>query len=117
MNQELNHDDERFVSQAKQVLNRAVDDLDSSTTLRLQRARGTALEGSSARLRWAAWASGLAMASVAALAVVLWMKEPVREHHPVHVIEEMDLILSPENVELAEDLEFYHWLADADTTG
>jgi len=57
------------------------------------------------------------MASVVALAALLWMRQPVREHHLVHVIEEMDLILSTENVELAEDLEFYHWLADADTTG
>jgi len=56
MNQELNQDDERFVSQAKQALNRAVDDLDPSTTLRLQRARRTVLEVSPARLRWTVWA-------------------------------------------------------------
>ncbi len=117
MSEELNHDNERFVDQAKQALNRAVDDLDSAMTMRLQRARRTALEGSPARLRWTVWAGGLAISSLAALAVFLWTKQPVFEHHPVQVLEETELLLSTENVELAEDLEFYHWLADADTMG
>jgi hypothetical protein len=47
----------------------------------------------------------------------LWTKQPLSEHHPTPLIEDIDLVLSAENVELADDLEFFHWLADADTTG
>ena len=63
------------------------------------------------------WAGGLATVSVAALALVLWVKQPALENHHAPVLEDMDLVLSAENVELAEDLEFYHWLAGDDVTG
>lgn len=117
MSEELHHDDERLVAQAKALLDRSAEDLDPSTTRRLQRARLAALDATPVGMRWSLWAGGLAMASVAALAVLLWTKQPAVERHPGQAIEELELILSSENVELAEDLEFYHWLADVGTTG
>lgn len=117
MNEGLNQEDERLVGRAKTLLDRSAADLDVSTTRRLQRARLAALDAKPVGIRWTLWAGGLAMASVAALAVLLWTKQPAVERHPVQAFEELELILSPENVELAEDLEFYHWLADVDTTG
>lgn len=117
MNQELQPDDERFVAQAKAVLDRTAAELEPATTRRLQRVRLSALDAKPSRLGWTVWTGGLAIASVAALAVMLWIKQPVGEHPQVPLVEDIDLMLSAENVELAEDLEFYHWLADADTTG
>lgn len=116
MNQDLNHDDERFVAEAKAVLDRSAAELEPATTIRLQRTRLNALDAKPSRLRWTVWASGFAMASIAALTLVLWTKQPTPEHHQVPLFEDIDLVLSAENVELAEDLDFYRWLADADTT-
>ncbi len=57
------------------------------------------------------------MIAVAVLTVMFWTKQPLPEHHISPLVEDIDLVLSAENVELADDLEFYHWLADVDTTG
>ncbi len=117
MNADLQPSDDRMIARAKRLLDQSVEDLDPSTTRRLQRARVTALEAKTVSRRWMVWASGLAMAGVATLAVTLWMKQPLPENHHAPLFEDIDLVLSSENVELAEDLEFYHWLADADTMG
>ncbi len=117
MTADLEPGDERLAVRAKQMLDRSVAEFDATTTLRLQRARLAALKAKPAR-RWRmAWASGLAMAAVGALTIALWMKQPIQENQQPQYFEDLDLVLSVENVELAEDLEFYHWLADVDATG
>lgn len=109
--------DQRFVRQAKQVLDQSVSELDHAMALRVQRARLQALATLPLRMPWQVWVSGVAMASVAALAVVLWLKQPVGEnHHHAPLLDDLELVMSVENVELADDLEFYDWLADATTT-
>ncbi|MEQ1795324.1 MAG: hypothetical protein ABL970_14165 [Nitrospira sp.] len=117
MNQDLHQDDREFVSRAKQVLDRAVGEVDQPTTLRLQRGRLAALESRSRRPSWMTWVSGFAVASVAALVLYLWMPQPAPQQHAAVPLEDFELVTSVENVELAEDLEFFHWLADDDTTG
>ena len=117
MNQDLHQDDRGFVSRAKQVLDRAVGEMDQPTTLRLQRGRLAAIEYRPRGPSWIAWVSGLAVASVAALAVYLWIPQPASQQHVAVSLEDFELVTSVENVELAEDLEFFHWLADDDTTG
>jgi len=117
MSTEFRPDDERMIARAKQLLDQSVADLDPETALRLQRARIAALEARPAHRRWLVWTSGVATAAVAALAVTLWTRQPLPENHHAPIFEDMDLVISAENVELAEDLEFYHWLADADTAG
>lgn len=117
MNEEFRPDEQAFIARAKQVLDRAVDEVDPAVSLRLQRARVSALEHRALRRPWLAWVGGLAMASLAALALLLWMKQPVSEHHAAVPLEDFELVTSLENVELAEDLDFYHWLADDDSTG
>lgn len=110
-------DEARLGARAKQVLDRSVEELDRATMLRLQRARVAALSaGTAPRWRWA-WGSGLAMATVAALAVILWFRQPAQDQHHAPLLEVMELVMSAENVELAQDLEFFDWLADADQTG
>lgn len=117
MNQDLYQDDREFVSRAKRMLDRSVGEIDQPTTLRLQGGRLAALESRSRRPSWIAWASGLAVASMAALAVYLWMPQPIPQQHVAVPLDDFELVTSVENVELAEDLEFFHWLADDDTTG
>lgn len=117
MNTELNKDDERFVAGAKRLLDHSVEALDATITRRLQRARVQALDARPARNRWAIWASGLAMAAVGALWFSMWLMQSVHERPHTPALDDIELITSAENVDLAEDIEFYHWLADADTTG
>lgn len=117
MNQDLHQDDREFVSRVKQVLDRAVSEVDQPTTLRLQRGRLAALESRPRRPSWMTWVSGFAVASVASLVLYLWMPQPAPQQHAVVPLEDFELVTSVENVELAEDLEFFHWLADDDTTG
>jgi ferric-dicitrate binding protein FerR (iron transport regulator) len=117
MNRELQPGSESMIARAKQLLDQSVTNLDPATARRLQHARAAALESKPTSRWWMVWGGGLAMAGVAALAVTLWMKQPLSQNHHAPLFEDIDLVLSAENVELAEDLEFYHWLADADTTG
>lgn len=117
MNQEFRPEEQAWIERAKQVLDRSVDEMDPVTALKLQRARLAALERRSALRPWRVWVGGLALASLAALAVTLWMNSPSPEHHAAVSLEDFELVTSVENVELAEDLDFYHWLADDDTTG
>lgn len=117
MSIDLQPGDEQMIARAKRLLDETVAELDPSTASRLQRVRAEAL-GTRPAPRWRlVWASGLAVVGIAALAVLLWTKQPVQENQHSPLFEDIDLVLSAENVELAEDLEFYHWLADADTTG
>ncbi|MBX3236873.1 MAG: hypothetical protein KF814_12030 [Nitrospiraceae bacterium] len=102
---------------AKLVLDDAVQQLDRDTTLRLQRARMRALEGAAHGRPWLAWAGGLVLASAAILTVVLWeAPTAIEPHSHMHLLEDLDLVTSTENVEISEDLEFYDWLADATST-
>lgn len=117
MNTELNKDDERFAARAKRLLDRSVEELDATITRRLQYARVQALDAGPVRNRWVIWAGGLAMAAVGALLISMWLMQPVHERPHTPALDDIELITSAENVDLAEDFEFYHWLADADTTG
>lgn len=115
MNGELMPEDREFIARAKAALDRAVDEMDHGTSLRLQRARLSALEGPRRR-PWILWA-GATTASVAMLALVLWLRQPAPAPHASVPLEDFELVTSVEDVELAEDLDFYHWLADDDAAG
>lgn len=117
MSQDLHQDDRDFAIHAKRVLDYAVQEVDQSSALRLQRGRLAALESKPSRALWMVWASGFAVASVAVLAIYLWGPQPISQQHAVVPLDDFELITSGENVELAEDLDFFHWLADDDTTG
>ncbi len=117
MNQDLHADDRDFTRRAKAVLDRAVEEVDRPTVLRLQRGRLAALDSGPCRPVWLLWASGLAMVSVVALAVYLWVQPTALQPRAAVPLEDFELVTSVENVELAQDLEFYHWLADDDRTG
>jgi hypothetical protein len=118
MRRDVHHSDHEFVGQAKVVLDRAVGEVDHATALRLQQGRLAALDACAHRSSWRVWASGVAVASFAALAVLLWMQPAAPPlHHAAVSLDDFELVTSVENVELAEDLEFFHWLADDDQAG
>ncbi len=117
MNQDLHQDDREFAIRAKRVLDCTVREMDQPIALRLQRGRLAALGSKPCRSAWMAWVSGLAAASVAAVALYLWAPQPISQQHAAVPLDDFELVTSVENVELAEDLEFFHWLADDDTTG
>ena len=109
-------DDEEVKIRAKRLLDMSTADLDPATVHRLQRVRLAALQAKPVRRAWLVVAGGLAMVVL----IFVWtvtVRQPPAEHHAGPIVEDIDLVLSAENVELADDLEFYHWLADVDTTG
>jgi hypothetical protein len=118
MNGEVHGTDEQIAATARRLLDQSVADLDPATAHRLQRARLTALEATPVG-RWRMVLTGGLAVAVAALTLTLTLlsRQPVPESHVTSLVEDIDLVLSADNIELAEDLEFYHWLADADTTG
>ncbi len=117
MSQDLPRSDHEFVGHAKAVLDRAVGEVDRATALRLQQGRLAALDARTRRSSWRLWASGVAVASLAALAVLLWTQPGAPPQHAAVTLDDFELVTSVENVELAEDLEFFHWLADDDQAG
>ena len=117
MNGDLSSQDREFVAHAKRVLDRTAAGLDQATAMRVQRVR---LEASALRPRraaWLPWASGVAVASLAAVMVFLWLQQPTPQQHTAVPLDDFELVTSEENVELAEDFEFFHWLADDDQAG
>ena len=65
--------------------------------------------------RWG-WAAGVAVTSIGLL-IVLLANRPDMDNHGQPLLEDVELMASPENAELSEDLEFYDWLADSTTNG
>jgi hypothetical protein len=115
MNETFTPQDDKFLTEAKRVLDRSVQILDPDKTKGLQRARIHAFEKGMRRRSVAAWTwvSGLAVASVAIVALVFLLnrQEASNQHHPM--LEDLELMTSTENVELSEDLEFYDWLVES----
>ncbi len=101
---------------AKLVLDHSVQDLDQKTVLSVQRVRLGALGATSQRRPWLRWAGAVALASLTALAFTIWMGQSHDVNHSHLLLEDLELMQSPENIELSEDLEFYDWLADGRIT-
>lgn len=111
----LDERERKFIANAKSVLDKSVQDLDAQVRNRLRHARHRALEARPSHTTWVL-AGGLAAASVAALAVTLWLVEPgVVE--PIPDVQDLELLTAADNLEFYEDLEFYRWLADQDRAG
>lgn len=116
MNQRSDEQPDPLAAAAKRLLDQTVEDLDRKTVLSLQRARLDVLILSRPRRPWHRWAPALALASMAALAVTMWLWQANGVNHSPLLLEDLDLMQSSENLELSEDLEFYDWLADETAT-
>jgi hypothetical protein len=117
--------DEAFAARARDLLQASADHLDARTLSRLTQARHAALDAVKDGRRagfpaggWLAPAGGLAAAAVVAL---IWAGRPdvpaalteasVREPAAGEAIDDLSLMADAESLELAEEIEFYSWLA------
>ena len=117
-------DEQLLLSAAKSTLENSVDDLDASTLGRLATIRRQAVESvttqqaSSIRLpSWLLPVGSLATVAAAVLvAMTLWTIQPDQQSAPVAVLEDINLLTAPEEIEFYQDLEFYEWLAANEQT-
>jgi hypothetical protein len=117
MKERFDEQPDELAAAAKRLLDHSVEALDPKTVRLVQRARRQALERPSHRRPWLLWAGGAALASMVALALTLWLSPSGGVNHShLPLLEDLELVQSPENIELSEDLEFYGWLADRPAT-
>jgi len=110
----MNAPDDRWLERAKALLDDSAENLDAATLSRLNRARQAALatrrKGPS---RWA-WSAALAAsaAAVFALAIGLHQRGVVPPGAPTAGLEsgDIDVMTSDDDLDLAENLDFYAWL-------
>ena len=99
--------DTEFVTRAREQLDRYAEDTDELTRARLAAIRKRALEQAARpAYRWLP-ATGLATAAALLLAVLLWQQHAGDLQG---VQEDWDILAAGEELELIEELEFYDWL-------
>jgi len=112
-----------FNHAAQKTLDESLDQLDSSTQLRLQTIRREAIKQcedkqdsgkTNHNRQWSSWvlpASGFAsIALVMVLTIGLWQQTGT-EQNILANLEDMSLLTASDDLELYEELEFYQWLA------
>lgn len=108
--------EDRLVASARTALDRSTEALSPEIVARLRQARLQALEARPRRSSRLVWAGGLATAAVAILVMVLWWPSAPGPKHHEPSMEDLELLTAPESLDFYEDLEFYRWLADADSS-
>lgn len=113
----MNGDDEKFVNDITEQLDRQAEALDGQTLSRLRQARASALAAGSGR-QWH-WQPVAAFASAAVLAVAVWLALPINNggEHNMAALDDMELLASRDDLEMYEELEFYAWLEGQDEKG
>ena len=108
--------DQEFIASAKQALDRSLEDLEPHTLARLRQVRHQALEPARTRVPRFVWAGGLATA-FATLLVASVVFYPTGSPNSVTTFDDVEILASSEDLDFYDDLEFYHWLADAEFSG
>lgn len=109
--------DEKLVKQAKEAFDQSVDGLDAATLSRLNRGRQAALaEAGRPGHQWLRWIPATGVAAAALLAVVT-LQGPADMDVISAPATDLDILLSEENIEMIEELEFYSWLATQELEG
>jgi hypothetical protein len=107
-------DEEELRAQAKALFDDSVEQLDAATLSRLNRGRQKALQEIDAAGpagQWARWVPAGGLAAAAVVAVVLWQGAPVEHSAPAAgSVTDFEILLSEDNLEMLEDLEFYSWM-------
>ncbi|MBI1921568.1 MAG: DUF3619 family protein [Geobacter sp.] len=112
-----------IVERVGKVLGESSDDLDLRTQSRLLAIRREAIERMSAPRerrfsipRWAS-ASAFVTALVAVAIALVVLSGPNRHRQQVSKLDDLEIMVSGENLELYEDLEFYQWLESRNHNG
>ena len=106
---------------ARTALDQRAASLDAHTLSRLRRARARAVQQ---RPGWKEWlhlpswvsAGGLAAATVATLLFSIWLIPPGETDIPETGLADLEILASGDELELYDDLEFYHWLETKSAT-
>jgi hypothetical protein len=117
MSEKLTAQEEAFIGRVKRFLDEREQELSVRQTSRLQRVRREAIEKPALAPLKLSWVAGTAVLFLIVMATAFWTALPDRQNHTYPILEDLELMNSPENVELSEDLEFYDWLADSAVTG
>lgn len=108
--------DEKFLKDAKRVLDETEKNLEAGTLARLRASRRRAIEeglgwSRHARPRWLLPAGGFAAAGlVFAVAGLLWFAAPDYKSLQQANVDDLELLAAHDNPEFFADLEFYDWL-------
>ncbi len=102
-------DDERIHAQARQLLDEDAAGLDASVVAQLGAARQSAMTALRSRRRLESMLGWAAAAGVV-LALNIWWWQP--QLPPGVSAEDFEVIVSGEQMELYEDLDFYGWVGD-----
>lgn len=111
-------DDQQFTSRLKQQLDDHEDNVDALTAARLQAVRRRALAAVPVPRSLSTYClpgGAVATLALAVLAVVLWRGDSTAPL-PAVAAEDWEILAAGE-LQLIEELEFYDWLAEEDTTG
>lgn len=107
---------------AQELLQASADGLDGHIRSRLTQARSAAVEEARKtrhRFDWRLWIPAGALAGAAALAVLMWSGSPQAPQAPAlaghNSLDDLDIMVTNESFELLEELEFYEWVAAADS--
>ena len=109
-------DERRFVAGIRQQLDRSCDALDGATLSRLNRIRHAALARKPARAsRLLLPFGGFVTACVLVLTVTMFAPRTAPDTEALAApLEDIDILTTPDSLDLYEDYEFYQWLAEND---
>ncbi len=113
MNGPNTHDDDRFESKAKELFDDSVERLDAATLSQLNQRRQAALaeaSGEGSRVHWGRWLPAVGVTAAAVVAVVMMQGTPPVVELPSDEVTDFEILLSEDNIEMIEELEFYDWL-------
>jgi hypothetical protein len=110
--------DTEFAARVAARLRESADSLDAQTRSRLNQARQAALDAMTPRpVRRSHWVTGAVTAALAVLAFMVW--QPITDGPPPVApasldVPDFELLMTNEDLDMLEDLEFYTWLASTD---
>jgi hypothetical protein len=110
-----------LVKQLKQSLDQQASELDTATLSALRQARVHALNALESKQRWfkpnTIWVGGLVTATTLLIALLLvWPGENDISPEMVQGVADIDLLFDDDSIELYEDLDFYLWLEQQESS-
>lgn len=115
----VNESDE-FERRSKALFDESVGQLDGRTRSKLTQARNAAVEElkkGPPRFHWLrAPVTGLAMATVLAVAIITWPARQGSESGPLP-LEDIEIVADGDDIDMLEDVEFYAWIEEQGAAG
>ncbi|GAB4300374.1 MAG: DUF3619 family protein [Thiohalomonadaceae bacterium] len=107
----MQDDERRLIAQVRAALDDSVTNLDAVTRSRLAQARARAQRPQRQRWYWWLPLGGAVLASL--FAAMLWLERPaLLPGTAVDSATDFELLMANEDLELYQELDFYHWLAE-----